>query len=154
MMIVPMSLQAQKDVKSFVEQYKKKEGFTVITIGKPIMSMVGVFAKFGKDKETAEIVKRVSTIQVVDGWCKNFFNETVTFCSANQYEELIEIVEHDEIMKIFGKIEGEAITGLIVLSHSHLDNSVDMVSLTGKFTFDDIQSITGNKGKISAGFII
>jgi len=47
MMIVPMNLQAQQDAKSFVRQYKKQDGFTVITISKPAMSMISLFAKSG-----------------------------------------------------------------------------------------------------------
>ncbi len=154
MMIVPMSLNAQ-DTKSFVKQYKKQDGFTVVSLGKPAMRMISLFAKAGKDKDASQVLKRVKTIQVLafDGSCtkgETFHNEALAFCDANQYEEMIEVVDYDDTVKIFCKTEGEAITGLIVLNRSHRDSSAEMVCLKGKFTYDDLQLITNN-GKNIAG---
>jgi len=158
-MIVSMSLNAQQDAKSFVQQYKKQDGFTVITIGKPMMSMVSLFAKASKSSEAAQMLKRINAIHVLDfecGWDKarseSFIREAMAFCDENRYEEFIEVVEHDETVKIFGKTEGEVITGLIVLNRSNRRGSSAMICLTGKFTIDDLQSINGSNGKKIAGF--
>ena len=63
--IASMSLNAQQDAKSFVRQYKKQDGFTVIAIGKPAMTMISLFAKAGMDREAAEMLKRIDAIQVL-----------------------------------------------------------------------------------------
>jgi len=64
-MIASMSLNAQQDAKSFVQQYKKQDGFTVITIGKPAMSMISLFAKAGMDREAVEMLNRINPVQVL-----------------------------------------------------------------------------------------
>ena len=153
-MIVPMSLNAQQDSKKFVGQYKKQDGFTVVTIGKPVMTMLSLFAKVGMDKEAAQTLKCVHALQVLSFDCRwdktrgeRFNSEALNFCNANNYEELIEVVEHNETVKIFGKTEGETITGLIVLNSSNRASSVDMVCIKGKFSLDELSSITGSFGK-------
>jgi len=153
MMFVNMGLNAQQDTKSFVKQYQKQEGFTTVTIGKPIMRMLSLFAKFDDD-ETLQMLKRVDAIQVIsfergsdNNRYETFSNEALAFCNANGYEELIEVTEHSETVKIFGKTEEETITGLIILNRSNRGSSATMVCINGKFTLDDVQSITGNVGK-------
>jgi len=153
MMFVNMSLNAQQDTKSFVKQYQKQEGFTTVTIGKPIMRMLSLFAKFDDD-EASQMLRHVDAIQVLafergsdKNQCETFNNEAMAFCNVNGYEELIEVVEHSETVKIFGKTEGKTITGLIILNRSNKGSSAAMVCINGKFTFDDVQSITGNVEK-------
>ena len=158
-MIASMSLNAQQDAKSFVQQYKKQDGFTVITIGKPAMSMISLFAKAGMDREAAEMLKRINAVQVLvfdsghdKARSETFTSEALTFFDASHFEELIEVVERDKTVKIFGKTEDETITGLIVLNISNCVGSANMVCLTGKFTIDDLQSINGSNGNKIAGF--
>ena len=153
MMIISMNLNAKQDTKSFVKQYKNQDGFTVVTIGKPAMKLINLFAKMS-DNEASQIISRVNGIQVLafdKGWDKNrgeaFNNEALAFCDDNQYDELIEMVESGETVKIFCKIEGESITGLIVLNRANNNSSAEMVCLSGKFTFDDLQTITNRNGK-------
>ena len=153
MMFATMSLSAQQDTKSFVKQYQKQDGFTTVTIGKPAMRMLSLFARIG-DKEASQLLKHVNAIQVLSferGWdknrCKTFSSEALAFCDANGYEELIEVVEYNETVKIFCKTEKDAITGLIILNRSNRSSSAEMVCINGKFTFDDIQSITEGVGK-------
>jgi hypothetical protein len=148
-----MNLNAQ-DIKCFVKQYKKQDGFTVVTVGKPVMKMIGLFAKAGMEKDEAQIIKCVDAVQILafDRRCDNvrsetFNSELLTFCDANRYEELIEIVEHDGTVKIFCKTEGETITGLIVLNRSNRDASAEMMSLRGKFTSDDLPLLLDGFGK-------
>ena len=137
-MLVPMGLQAQQDVRNFVEQYKRRPDFTVITIGKPLMSIAGMIVKFSDDKDAAEIIKRINTIHVVNGeGDKTFANEALAFCSDNKYEELVEVVESGETTKILGKIEGKIISELIFINSSKGGSSV-MVCLNGKFDMDDV----------------
>ena len=150
MMFVTMSLNAQQDTKSFVKQYQKQENFTTVTIGKPAMRMLSLFAK-SADKEASQMLKRMDAIQILEfgrGCEKNryetFCNEVLAFCNANGYEELIEVAEHNEKVIIFAKTEEAAITGLIILDRSN--KGVDMVCINGKFSFSDIQSMTGKIG--------
>jgi hypothetical protein len=154
-MIVPMSLNAQ-DTRSFVKQYRKQDGFTAVTIGKPAMRIISLFAKAGKDKDASQVLKRVKAIQVLafDGGRtegETFHNEALAFCDANRYEEMIEVVDCDDTVKIFCKTEGETVTGLIVLNRSNRDSSAEMVCLKGKFTSADLQLITNDHGKNIAG---
>ena len=154
MMLAPMSLNAQQGAKSFVEQYKKQDGFTVVTIGKPAMRMIYLFAKAGMIMENADaqILKFVDAVQVISfdsGRDKDrretFNSEALAFCNASCYEELIEVVvERNETVKIFCKTEDEAITELIVLCSGSERSSVEMVCINGKFAFDDIQTVTGS----------
>jgi len=153
MMFVNMSLNAQQDTKSFVKQYQKQDGFTTVTIGKPIVRMLSLFAKF-EDEEVSQIFKHMNAIQILafergsnKNRCETFNNEMLVFCNANGYEELVEVVKHDDTVKIFCKTEGDAITGLIILNRSNQGSSAAMVCINGKFTFEDVQSITGNVGK-------
>jgi len=157
-MIVSMSLNAQQDAKNFVQQYKKQDGFTVISIGKPAMCMLSLFAKTSMDREAAEMLKRIDAIHVLvfergndKARSESFISDALIFCNVNRFEELIEVVEHNETVKIFGKTEGETIIGLIVLNTSKRGDSAQMVCLTGKFTIDDLQSINGKNGKNIAG---
>jgi hypothetical protein len=137
-MLVPMGLQAQQDVRNFVEQYKRRPDFTVITIGKPLMSIAGMIVKFSDDKDAAEIIKRINTIHVVNGEDdKTFASEALAFCSDNRYEELVEVVESGETTKILGKIEGKIISELIFINSSKVGSSV-MVCLSGRFDMDDV----------------
>jgi hypothetical protein len=155
-MMVPMSINAQQDTKSFVQQYKHKDGFTVVNIGKPAIRMVGMIAKVGREEQLSQILKSVDALRVLSFNCEwdksqteHFNCEALFFCDA-YYDELIEVVDNNETVKIFGKIENNAITEMIILSCSS-HSSVDMVCISGKFAFDDIQSLCGNFGKKIAG---
>ena len=155
LMIVSLNLNAQQDAKSFVKQYKKQDGFTVVSIGKPAMKLMSLFAK-ASDNEASQVISRVDAIQVLvcDSWNKtrneSFNNEALTFCDANRYDELIEVIEQNETVKIFCKTEGESITGLIILTHSN-HHDIAMVCLSGRFTANDLQTITKSNGKHIAG---
>ena len=161
-MIATMSLNAQQDAKNFVQRYKNQDGFTVLTIGKPAMNMFSLFVKSGmtsdEDKETLQMFRRTDAIQVLafnraydKARSESFITEALNFCDANRYVELIEMVERDETVRIFGKTEGNAITGLIVLNRSNREGSAAMICLTGKFTAADLQSVNGAQGRKIAG---
>ena len=161
MMIVPMSLNAQQDAKCFVNQYKKQDGITVISIGKPVMKMVGFFAKVGgmADKEEMQMLRCVDAVQVlsIDRGGKHrsdkFNSEALAFCNANRYEELIEVVDSKDMVKIFCKTEGETITDLLILNHSRQGTSSAMICISGKFTLDDLRQVSGNFGKNNNAFV-
>ena len=151
-MILPMSLNAQNNAKSFVQQYKKQEGFTVVTIGKPVMKILRLFEN-AMDGNDAAMIRCVDVIHVLnfeggrDGTRgKPFISEALTFCEANRYEELIEVVEQHETLKFLGKTDGEYITSLIVLTYSNGGNNAEMVCLTGNLTIDVLQAFYGGKG--------
>ena len=148
MMILPVSLNAQQNPKCFIKQYKKQNGFTVITIGKPAMNMFSLIAKAGDEKEIAQIFKRTDGIQILafdSRHCmaqgETFICEMLAFCKDNRYEELVEVVGPEETVRIFGRTEGEIITGLMILNRSNRGNSAEVVSLTGNFTVEDLHTI-------------
>ena len=154
MMIVSVNLNAQQNTRCFVQQYKKQEGFTVITIGKPAMKMISLFAKASNDKETAQIIKRIDGIQLLvfererdKIQDKTFIDEMLAFCDDNRYEEMIEVVKNGKTVKIFGKTEDEAITGLMIMNSSNCGDSA-MVCLTGRFAIDDLQMFIDCNRKI------
>ena len=151
MMILPMSLNAQHNPKCFIKQYKNQNGFTVITFGKPAMNMISLIAKAGDEREIAQILKRVDGIQILafergrdKAQGETFISEMLAFCKGNRYEEMVEVVGPDETVRIFGKTEGETITGLMILNRSNRGNSTAMISLTGRFTVDDLHTINKN----------
>ena len=152
MMFVSMSLNAQQDTKSFVQQYKKQDGFTVITLGKPAITMVSLFAR-GKSREAAQALKNVDALQILDfeAGCKaraeTFNSEALSFINNSRFDEFIEVVDSDDTVKIFCKTEGETITGLVILVRSNLDASEQMVCIKGKFDLDDLLSLNGQFAK-------
>lgn len=156
MMLAPMSLNAQ-DTKSFVKQYKKQHDFTVVTLGKPVMRMLNLFTK--KDRmegDASQILKHTDAVQVLafeGGRARGeaFNSEVLDFCTANQYEELIEVTEFGETVKIFCKTEEEAITGLIILNGWNRKYFDEMVCIKGRFTNEDLQTLAGKNGKQIAG---
>ena len=158
MMIVSLSVNAQQDAKSFVQQYKNQDGFTVITIGKPAIRMASLFVRASADKDAAQALKYVEALQILTfnrGWdnshAEKFNSEALKFFDTNQFEEMIEVVEPDNTVKILCKIESETITDMIILNRSKRDTSVDMVCIKGRFKLEDIHSMSSNFGVKVAG---
>jgi len=155
-MIAPIGAKAQQSAKCFVQQYKRQEGFTVVTLGRPMMSFAGLFAKAAKEKEAADMLRRVDGVQILAFepgrgrmQSERFFSEMMAFVGDNRYEELMEVIEHGNTVKIFGKTADETITGLIVYASSNHGNSTAMVSLTGRFTVDDLQNFNKKGSSIN-----
>ncbi len=151
-------VQAQPtNTKSFVKQYAKKEGFTVVSINKAAMKILSVMSKFSARDDDTAMLSQVDGIYILtlDAGKKDAVEVLETdfaaFCTANRYEKMIEVEESSELVNIYGKLEGEDVTGLIIWNTSLKDSSVNLVCLNGKFTSGDVEKIISNRGKSIAG---
>lgn len=143
------------NTRDFVKQYAKKEGFTAVSINKAAMKILSVMSKFDAGDDAA-MLSQIDGIDILtlDPGRKNNMESLKkdfdAFCKANRYEKMIEVEESSDRVDIYGKLEGEVITGLIVCNNSLGDSSIDLVFLNGEFTPEDVGKIVpGRQGKSS-----
>ena len=141
--LAPTSLNARQDAKSFVDRYRNQDGFTVVNVEKQamgIMSQFGMTDVFGN----ADAVQALIFFRPRDIARSNAFKrEALNFVETSRYEELIEVAGVNDTAKIFGKSNGEVITEIIILNRSNRDAFVEMICVSGKFTLNDVMSLSG-----------
>jgi hypothetical protein len=141
----------EADAHSFVKSYSKAEGFQVITMNKAGINFTRLLAKVTNPKEDTSFLSKVSSIQLLvlsdEGYEKNIrpFEEAFTqFCGVAQYEQVVQIEDAESQTEIFSKMKEDGIVGLIILNK--LNDSLQMVCLTGKFKPEDIESAISGEG--------
>ena len=152
MALAPMSLNAQQDAQSFVERYRKYDGFTLVTIEKPAMKMISFLVQAGKEENVEQFINCLDAVQALRferGQDKirseSFTNEALAFCNANRYKVFAEATERDESVKIFCKTEGKTVTDMVILCSE--PSHVEMICIKGKIALDDLLVFTGSFGK-------
>ena len=149
-----VSLNAQQhDILAFADQYKKKEGFTVVSLGRATMKILSLIAKSDKsDENGSEFLSKVKSIKIItsDPMPKNrmddFVNDVVQFCQIGKLEKLIEVDEPDSSVNIYCRLNDDEITELIILNVE--TNSVDAIFIKGNFSFDDISNAASKNPRI------
>lgn len=72
----------------------------------------------------------------------NFPDELKTFLDSGKYEELVNVVEEDETVRIMVQLDGKNIKDLLILVNS--DDEDVLVQMKGDFTFADLAGMSGD----------
>ena len=144
------ALSAQEaDTKSFAKQYAKKDGFTVVTISKAAMKLMTLFSKSDND----DMLSKIDRVQIISaeprgqGNANSFTNEVLEFCKANLFEEIMEVEDAKEQVKIFCRSDEGKITDFIIWNYSQSDASTNLVCVNGKFTPENVSTMVNTRGK-------
>ncbi len=115
--------------------------------------MLGLAKMFTEDDEDAQKVLsglnglqinvyELDDVQVADD-IADWLKSTTKSLSRNGLEQIVKVMEDDEQVHIFAKIDGQYLSDLTLLVYEEGDEFV-YISMDGEINFSDIKDITGN----------
>jgi hypothetical protein len=140
------------DVSAFCSKYSKKEGFTVITLNKPVLKFASLMAKLGSGDDDTEFLSKIRKIHIISsdpGLKKDVIEavrtDAVSFCNSSKYELGIEVNEVDEETKIFIQQANDKVTGFVIWNSTFDVSDVTVVFIEGDFNGSDMEKVMSKR---------
>ena len=138
-LIVSMTASAQE---SFVKQFKGKEGFSCVTIGKAAMKMMPIQSK--SNLKIGSIADKVDRLEIVSTSTPQAGEKLLKECNKwikkDNFESILDVDEKGNQASIYAKTGG-AQNVFMLLEH---DKETSVIIVYGSMTLDDIKGITGS----------
>ena len=145
MLALGMTASAQE---SFAKQFKGKEGFTCVTIGKAAMKMMSTKGKLSREGFSGKLnignfADKVERLEVVSAStptaADTLSNECKKWIEKDSFECIVDVDENGNQASIYTKTGGD-INIFLVLAQ---DKETSVIIIYGTMTLDDIQGSTG-----------
>jgi hypothetical protein len=133
------------------KKYGDRDGFTVVTISKGLLKMVG---NLDDDRESQDFLSRVNQIKILatkdDNSDINLYEEVLSNLDKSDYEELMTAKSKGEEVLMLAKKDGDIIEELIILVGGKDDNA--LVYISGKMNMKDLSKLSSSVNIKGAGF--
>lgn len=156
-MLLAMTLSASAQ-DSFVKQFKGKEGFSCVTIGKAAMKMMSSRGKLGREGYNSKLnvgkfADKVDRLEVVAASTPEASYELLTAChkliESEDFESVIDVDEGGQQASIYAKTGesaefpfGDGKNVFLLLAQ---DKETLVIIIYGSMTLEDIQGVVGEK---------
>lgn len=145
MLMVSMVASAQD---SFAKQFKGKDGFACVTIGKAAMKMMSQKGKLGREGFSGKILMgnfadKVDRLEIVAAStpkaAEKLSKECKKWIEKDNFESILDVDEEGNQASIYFR-SGDAQNIFMLLAQ---DKETSVIIIYGTMTLDDIQGITG-----------
>ena len=143
MLIVSMAASAQQ---SLTKQFKGKDGFTCVTIGKAAMKMMSSKGKlgregFGGNLNIGNFANKIERLEIVTSSKPEASYKLLEACHAwiekDGFESVIDVDEEGQQASIYAKTGGDKNVFLLLAQ----DEETSVIIIYGTMTLDDIQGV-------------
>lgn len=148
--ITTSTLHAENIDNIFSDIAKEKKAENV-KVGGLLMSFAKLFANNDKDKEGAQMLKCINSIQVIDLDCIDASKKTHYISRVNKlndekgFETLVRVKDKEDNVRIMLKRDGNKIKGFYIVN---IDNeSISAVKILGNFNPEDIDKLINDYNK-------
>lgn len=145
MLLVSMMASAQD---SFAKQFKGKEGFSCVTIGKAAMKMMSSRGTLGREGFSGKLkignfADKVDRLEIVAASTPQASEELAKACNEwiekDNFESIIDVDEEGQQASIYAKTGGDQNIFLLLAQ----DKETSVILIYGTMTLEDLQGITG-----------
>ena len=144
MLTMGMAASAQE---SLVKQFKGKEGFSCVTIGKAAMKMMPIQSK--ANLKIGSIADKVDHLEIISASTSKAAKQLTKVCNdwikRDNFESILDVDEEGKQASIYAKTGGDK-NVFMLLEH---DKEPSVIILYGSMNLDDIKGITGSAPTIS-----
>ena len=147
MLMVSMTANAQD---SFAKQFKGKEGFACVTIGKAAMKMMSSRGKLGREGfsnklKIGNFADKIDRLEIVAASIPEASYELLTAChkliESQDFESVIDVDESGQQASIYAKTGSDQNVFLLLAQ----DKETSVIIIYGSMTLEDLQGITSGK---------
>lgn len=139
-LMVCMTASAQE---SLVKQFKGKEGFSCVTIGKAAMKMMPAQSK--KNLKIGSIADKVDRLEIVSAStpqaAEKLSKECNKWIEKDKFENILDVDEEGNQASIYAKTGGDQ-NVFLLLAH---DKETSVIIIYGTMTLDDISGVMGGQ---------
>ena len=139
MLTVGMTANAQD---SFAKQFKGKEGFACVTIGKAAMKMMPAQSK--NNLKIGSIADKVDRLEIVSAStpqaAEKLSKECKKWIEKDNFESVVDVDEQGNQASIFFKNDGGKNVFLLLANEKE---TTSVIIIYGTMTLDDIQGVMG-----------
>lgn len=143
-LMVCMTASAQE---SLVKQFKGKEGFSCVTIGKAAMKMMPAQSK--KNLKIGSIADKVDRLEIVSAStpqaAEKLSKECNKWIEKDKFENILDVDEEGNQASIYAKT-GSTQNVFMLLEHF---KETSVIIIYGTMTLDDIKGITNSSAQVS-----
>lgn len=145
MLTVGMTANAQD---SFAKQFKGKEGFSCVTIGKAAMKMMSSKGKLGREGFTGKLkignfADKVDRLEIVAAStpeaAEKLSKECKKWIEEDNFESVIDVDEGGQQASIYARTGGDQNIFLLLAQ----DKETSVIIIYGTMTLEDIQGVMG-----------
>ena len=145
MLMVSMAASAQEP---FAKQFKGKEGFSCVTIGKAAMKMMSSKGSLGRKGFSGKLkmgnfADKVDRLEIVTASTPEASYKLLTAChnwiEKDNFESVIDVDEQGQQASIYAKTGTKQNVFLLLAQ----DEQTSVIIIYGTMTLDDIQGFTG-----------
>ena len=149
--MVSMAASAQD---SFVKQFKGKDGFSCVTIGKAAMKIMSSRGSLGRQGFSGKLnignfADKVERLEIVAASTPEGSYKLLTAChdwiESDNFESIIDVDEGGQQASIYAKTGESAGDGMNVFLLLAQDKETSVIIIYGTMTLEDIQGITGGE---------
>ena len=145
MLMVSMAANAQEP---FAKQFKGKEGFACVTIGKAAMKMMSSKGKLGREGFTGKLkignfADKVDRLEIVAAStpeaAEKLSKECKKWIEEDNFESVIDVDEGGQQASIYARTGGDQNIFLLLAQ----DKETSVIIIYGTMTLEDIQGVMG-----------
>ena len=142
----PIILHAQSALDRLFDKYSGKAGYTTVSINQSMFDLFSAVADGKEDKEFKDISSRLSSIRILSCECKTganavqeFYKQVIRLLPASEYQNLMEINDGGETVKLLIKKHGEKISELVMVAGG---KDASVISLTGDIDLKQVSRLS------------
>ncbi|WP_101690004.1 DUF4252 domain-containing protein [Dysgonomonas massiliensis] len=140
-----------ENIENIVSDISKEKKAENVKVGGLLMSFAKMFANKDKDKEGAQMLKCINSIQVIDldytdSSKKNHYMSRLNKLNDEKgFETLVRVKDKEDNVRIMLKRDGNKIKGFYIVN---IDNeSISAVKILGNFNPEDIDKLINDYNK-------
>jgi len=146
MLMVSMAASAQD---SFAKQFKGREGFSCVTIGKAAMKMMSSKGSLGRQgfsgkMNMGEFADKIDRLEIVAANSSQAGEELSSTCNKwiddEGFESIVDVDEEGNKASIYAKTGVDGMNVFLLLAQ---DEETSVIIIYGTMTLDDIQGTMG-----------
>lgn len=147
MLMVSMAANAQEP---FAKQFKGREGFACVTIGKAAMKMMSSRGKLGREGfggklKIGNFADKIDRLEIVAASTPEASYELLAAChkwiESDDFESVIDVDEQGQQASIYAKTGGDQNIFLLLAQ----DKETSVIIIYGTMTLEDLQGTIGDK---------
>ena len=145
LMLPVATLAKDRSVNDLFKEFGSASGADVVTINPFMMKIARMFVANNPD---AEIIKKIRSVRILDledcaPDVRSRFSNRAVDVKLKDLEELVDVRDDGEKVKIMAKIKDEEISRLVVLCYGSDDCC--LIEINGNFMMSDIDSVVASQ---------
>lgn len=148
MLAVGMAASAQQ---SLIKQFKGKEGYSCVTIGKAAMKMMSNKGTLGREGFSGKLnignfADKMDRLEIISASTSQATEELARECmnwiESDNFESVIDVNEQGNQASIYAKTDSGGNNVFLLLAQ---DKETSVIIIYGSMTLEDLQGFTGGK---------